>query len=151
MGSDVFYSPIFTTTCAQDFKITYSHTCNSVLTGLSDFVNEIQIPTARIVPDGTAGVEDAIELSDGTVSVTNRHIRTVWRMELLASRELFERLNMIGRYDNVQINAFGTTYDVKRNTFRAEGGQPGERATSCLLYTSPSPRDRTRSRMPSSA
>ena len=27
----------------------------------------------------------------------------------------------------------------------------GERATPCLLYTSPSPRDRTRSRMPSSA
>ena len=26
-----------------------------------------------------------------------------------------------------------------------------ERATACLLYTSPSPRDRTRSRMPSSA
>ena len=28
--------------------------------------------------------------------------------------------------------------------------QPGE-STGCLLYTSPSPRDRTRSRMPSSA
>src|SRR5665811_2591459 len=28
---------------------------------------------------------------------------------------------------------------------------PGERAIGCLLYTSPSPRDRTRSRMPSSA
>ena len=28
---------------------------------------------------------------------------------------------------------------------------PGSRDTSCLLYTSPSPRDRTRSRMPSSA
>ena len=27
----------------------------------------------------------------------------------------------------------------------------GPRAVSCLLYTSPSPRDRTRSRMPSSA
>ena len=27
----------------------------------------------------------------------------------------------------------------------------GEEARSCLLYTSPSPRDRTRSRMPSSA
>src|SRR5665811_2453665 len=27
----------------------------------------------------------------------------------------------------------------------------GPRASSCLLYTSPSPRDRTRSRMPSSA
>ena len=28
---------------------------------------------------------------------------------------------------------------------------PGEQANHCLLYTSPSPRDRTRSRMPSSA
>ena len=32
------------------------------------------------------------------------------------------------------------------------GGAPGRlRAYACLLYTSPSPRDRTRSRMPSSA
>src|SRR5664280_1564574 len=30
-------------------------------------------------------------------------------------------------------------------------GQPGQWWYSCLLYTSPSPRDRTRSRMPSSA
>ena len=30
-------------------------------------------------------------------------------------------------------------------------GVPGEDVGSCLLYTSPSPRDRTRSRMPSSA
>ena len=29
--------------------------------------------------------------------------------------------------------------------------EPGETFTACLLYTSPSPRDRTRSRMPSSA
>ena len=29
--------------------------------------------------------------------------------------------------------------------------QAGDRRTCCLLYTSPSPRDRTRSRMPSSA
>ena len=28
---------------------------------------------------------------------------------------------------------------------------PGDKVTVCLLYTSPSPRDRTRSRMPSSA
>jgi len=28
---------------------------------------------------------------------------------------------------------------------------PGSRSKACLLYTSPSPRDRTRSRMPSSA
>ena len=30
-------------------------------------------------------------------------------------------------------------------------GQGAKPTTSCLLYTSPSPRDRTRSRMPSSA
>ena len=30
-------------------------------------------------------------------------------------------------------------------------GNPGEFTYACLLYTSPSPRDRTRSRMPSSA
>src|SRR5665811_1857453 len=29
-------------------------------------------------------------------------------------------------------------------------GEPGARLRECLLYTSPSPRDRTRSRMPSS-
>ena len=31
------------------------------------------------------------------------------------------------------------------------GPSPTETALTCLLYTSPSPRDRTRSRMPSSA
>ena len=31
------------------------------------------------------------------------------------------------------------------------GGENLREATDCLLYTSPSPRDRTRSRMPSSA
>ena len=33
----------------------------------------------------------------------------------------------------------------------ADGRQQAERDYICLLYTSPSPRDRTRSRMPSSA
>ena len=30
-------------------------------------------------------------------------------------------------------------------------GAPGEESKNCLLYTSPSPRDRQKSRMPSSA
>ena len=34
---------------------------------------------------------------------------------------------------------------------RAEGFTRGRSVLTCLLYTSPSPRDRTRSRMPSSA
>ena len=33
----------------------------------------------------------------------------------------------------------------------SQGGESGEAVSSCLLYTSPSPRDRQKSRMPSSA
>ena len=45
-------------------------------------------------------------------------------------------------------------YDVMFLTGTDEHGQKVEKAAQekgCLLYTSPSPRDRTRSRMPSSA
>ena len=37
------------------------------------------------------------------------------------------------------------------NLFLVADGMGGHRAGDCLLYTSPSPRARTRSRMPSSA
>ena len=40
---------------------------------------------------------------------------------------------------------------VPHNTPVADGGQIQTSAYSCLLYTSPSPRDATLSRMPSSA
>ena len=62
-------------------------------------------------------------------------------------------------YDNVEANAHGQStrlpefakksFDFDANSgdkFRIQDG-----IGSCLLYTSPSPRDRTRSRMPSSA
>jgi len=44
--------------------------------------------------------------------------------------------------------------NLRRTTCRPESGRAGRsgmKITACLLYTSPSPRDRTRSRMPSSA
>ena len=44
------------------------------------------------------------------------------------------------QYDNIEINNFLMTED-----------EINKAVNSCLLYTSPSPRDRTRSRMPSSA
>ena len=45
------------------------------------------------------------------------------------------------------------TLDVSfyRDDFSQNGLHPQVRPSACLLYTSPSPRDRTRSRMPSSA
>ena len=51
--------------------------------------------------------------------------------------------------------AIGERGEIGENKGKVEGSieklQCWEREGSCLLYTSPSPRDRTRSRMPSSA
>ena len=49
--------------------------------------------------------------------------------------------------------AEATTDSMRMFQLGLEGGKPapGEVGVHCLLYTSPSPRDRTRSRMPSSA
>ena len=50
--------------------------------------------------------------------------------------------------------AFESLTDKLQNVFknlRSKGRLTEEDVKSCLLYTSPSPRDRTRSRMPSSA
>ena len=46
-----------------------------------------------------------------------------------------------------------TLQPIERRTLKKWGGLPksGDLSIFCLLYTSPSPRDRTRSRMPSSA
>ena len=56
---------------------------------------------------------------------------------LAASSTLFAGAAFAGPYVNVETNAGWTGDDYTGAT--------------CLLYTSPSPRDRTRSRMPSSA
>ena len=51
-----------------------------------------------------------------------------------------------GEIDN--INAPGTDLGIRTNNVNGSGATS---AQSCLLYTSPSPRDATLSRMPSSA
>ena len=44
-----------------------------------------------------------------------------------------------------------TNADKKANTKAYQNYKAGNKAYNCLLYTSPSPRDRQKSRMPSSA
>ena len=56
---------------------------------------------------------------------------------------LNHNIDVIKEYTNADIQAV-----VKANSY---GLSASEVAKTCLLYTSPSPRDRTRSRMPSSA
>ena len=50
-----------------------------------------------------------------------------------------------------QIEEVALAADSGASEASALGGQAVEAYKACLLYTSPSPRDRTRSRMPSSA
>ena len=58
-------------------------------------------------------------------------------------------LDALEQDDVVIVPAFGATVELER---RLEAmGVDVQKYNTCLLYTSPSPRDRTRSRMPSSA
>ena len=65
-------------------------------------------------------------------------------------------LNNKSGVQEYEIRYFGKTlagvcdFDVRRHQTRKDARR-GTRAGSCLLYTSPSPRDATLSRMPSSA
>ena len=54
---------------------------------------------------------------------------------------------------NLHYAFYNMGFTVLRFNFRGVGRSQGEydKGIGCLLYTSPSPRDRTRSRMPSSA
>ena len=49
------------------------------------------------------------------------------------------------------LNIFFSTANVQAKTFNINDIEISTPFEICLLYTSPSPRDRTRSRMPSSA
>ena len=65
----------------------------------------------------------------------------------------------IGSETHFKLVAVGDVFDQKSriqrhrmiNAMLQDEFEKGMHACSCLLYTSPSPRDRTRSRMPSSA
>ena len=76
--------------------------------------------------------------------------------------DIFESINRLGKELNCQENAkkLLLLLEGKINSYkqRLSGRSPkkvllllGDSSDPCLLYTSPSPRDRTRSRMPSSA
>ena len=77
---------------------------------------------------------------------------------LLAEQQIHQRLVQLGPLvlESDPLKFLTPTVDRDRTVSRRS--EPSSRATlmgeqpnPCLLYTSPSPRDRTRSRMPSSA
>ena len=62
--------------------------------------------------------------------------------------QLFTSLDVLKKYEGDVENDLCLTFTVDEEEF---GGKHPEVARTCLLYTSPSPRDATLSRMPSSA
>ena len=71
-------------------------------------------------------------------------------VELIAS-ENFASQDVMKLAGSVFTNKYAEGYPGKRYYNGCEHMDSIEQLAICLLYTSPSPRDRTRSRMPSSA
>ena len=83
-----------------------------------------------------------------TNKVTDVVVATqAWVYEQTDSEDWFQ--TSYNQSDGKPFAAVGSTYDRENNLFIPV--QPIESTTGCLLYTSPSPRDRQKSRMPSSA
>ena len=89
-----------------------------------------------------------VVISTGGTGLTGRDVTVE------AHRDVYEKeIDAFGTvFTIVSMQKIGTSAIQSRSTAGVAGGTylfalPG----SCLLYTSPSPRDRTRSRMPSSA
>jgi len=77
---------------------------------------------------------------------------TIWRVRhrrtsnLYALKRVYREVVDDSRFINQALNEFRVARHFDHPAIRRY-----ERLKNCLLYTSPSPRDRTRSRMPSSA
>ena len=83
--------------------------------------------------------------SDNTDSYKERVLADGGTLEDNRLLDAFLESVDIGLVDELYINSASGTQVVKVST------EPCSKYEPCLLYTSPSPRDRTRSRMPSSA
>ena len=88
-----------------------------------------------------AGAVSTIALLATATSAIAQEIR-VWTTETQPAR-LERQQKMAADYE--------ASTGVKVQMIPVEESDYGTRATACLLYTSPSPRDRQKSRMPSSA
>ena len=70
--------------------------------------------------------------------------------DIISKQNKLEQLYDQIKQDNQNLNNYLNSFDEKNQAIQEKQKQI-EELLDCLLYTSPSPRDRTRSRMPSSA
>ena len=102
---------------------------------------------ANFAPISPLGfIERAAEVYPDRLAIVHGSLRRSWGETYARCRQLASALTRagIGKNDTVAVMLPNTPPMVE-----AHFGVPMSGA--CLLYTSPSPRDRTRSRMPSSA
>ena len=92
----------------------------------------------ELSPEQTQQVEKVLEISE---QITEQGIE----IDPMTEISLGNAAQLAGRLDSAQQHCLRAL-----KIFRKNGDRKGE-ADSCLLYTSPSPRDMRRSRMPSSA
>ena len=108
--------------------ITISGGTNLTVSGTAEFASgTVSAPSITFIDDNNTGI---YEPAADTVAITTA-----------ATERL--RVDSSGRV------GIGTTSPV--HNLEIKGSFPDFAISDCLLYTSPSPRDRTRSRMPSSA
>ena len=103
---------------------------------------------SNVNPDSTAGV-GANGLQGSTYSAAGRRYsgRLIYLSGSSSSDQVVARSN--GLVSSYQVNLVDTAYDYVLGS--GGGGSDTKDLGVCLLYTSPSPRDSTSSRMPSSA
>ena len=93
------------------------------------------------IATGNAGA--ATTLTGVVPTATNSSVPTYHGSNALATPTI--ALNWLGNWDQY------SKWDGRGDVYQIENSSIASPIKICLLYTSPSPRDRTRSRMPSSA
>ena len=89
--------------------------------------------------------------------VRSRRLGDVYKRQPYGTFDALRVMTTIGERDSIYIDSLGIGFNtpvVTTKEYKWLGlsqGVPLLQINTCLLYTSPSPRDRTRSRMPSSA
>ena len=132
------------------------------MAGLAHLVEHMMFQTRPDGPDSPPLFQSIATLSSGFNAYTNwdtTHYMTQGRKELVSALLKIEALRLYWGCKTTSVEEFEREREVVRNEIRQRGGSPEglimpltlEAIYPCLLYTSPSPRDRTRSRMPSSA
>ena len=161
-----FTNPQANKTVFTNFKELQSEISEDLLQKVEDLINKTKIYTCSIATNNGIIFKNGIGSTTLTAYAYNNGVDVSGNLEIRWSKdgtEFYVGKSVTVNAEDVDVKAVYsfTAYEngVKRGYYEVtvtdvSDGEPGKDGTTyytCLLYTSPSPRDRTRSRMPSSA